>query len=258
MKIFDLRCPFRKELLRASSAKISCWTSWTFEEFGKQPSLAWEPPSVNKDHAALMTSRMGHVDEIYNRACVYHRRADQALAHGDSHEAEHIYQHGSLYLLKAEPAFLYHHPEVSQAVVRKRLLAKKLGLVMGYEIAAKTTYKPTPSEVNNQSWVLEEVNDMPDHEKAVAYLNKGLRHKSQANGSRKANTANKLAAYAFLQAYTLRPGWGRVDHELDMLEVSEKEATLLMNTTSIRGWRLHDWNVLGVLDSFRYKERDLA
>lgn len=30
-----------------------------------------EPPSVNKGHAALMMSRMEHVDEIYNRACVY-------------------------------------------------------------------------------------------------------------------------------------------------------------------------------------------
>lgn len=29
---------------------------------------------------------------------------------------------------------------------------------------------------------------------------------------------DKCAAYAFLQAYALHPGWAIVDHELDMLE----------------------------------------
>ena len=65
------------------------------------------------------------------------------------------------------------------------------------------------------------------------------------------------AAYAFLQAYALHPGWAVVDHELDMLENVVDQMSRLERERVDTIWNQH-FNLQSILETFRYKMEQLA
>ena len=90
----------------------------------------------------------------------------------------------------------------------------------------------------------------------------GLKCKEQAaavkNQPYNKGPLNKCAAYAFLQAYALHPGWAIVDHELDMLDdaVHQIPAHLAPRRLST-DWGPQGFNLHSIL-AFRYKMEQLA
>ena len=68
---------------------------------------------------------------------------------------------------------------------------------------------------------------------------------------------DRCAAFAFLQAYALHPGWAIVDQELDMLEdvVNQMPGYLRSLDDS---WIPNSFNLRSILADFRYKVEQLA
>ncbi len=88
----------------------------------------------------------------------------------------------------------------------------------------------------------------------------GLTCKEQASALKNRGGWRKLegdeldecAAYTFLQAYALRPGWAIVDYELDMLEDEVDQMPRYLKYLQ-ESWNPSDFNLRSILATFRYK-----
>ncbi len=68
---------------------------------------------------------------------------------------------------------------------------------------------------------------------------------------------DECAAYAFLQAYALHPGWAIVDYELDMLECVVDQTPGYLKSLQ-ESWSPWLFNLRSILATFRYKMDQLA
>ena len=144
--------------------------------------------------------------------------------------------------------------------MKKQLLLKKMELVLLYGVLWKREGLVGDEFV----WVLEDTADLTENEKANAYYKIGLTCKEQASALKhqpysqhKGDVLDRCAAYAFLQAYALHPGWAIVDHELDMLEDVVNQTPRHFNYLN-KHWTPHLFNLRSILETFRYKEEQLA
>ncbi len=228
----------------------------------KEAAVSGMSPSASNDRLAqLMLAPIQQVDEISTRSCVYQRRGDRASDLGHFEEARQIIRWGLQNLLRSEKVLTVRSPDTNPANVKKQLLSKKMELVLVYGALWKRY-----GHGNEFDWVLENTADLTEDDKANAYYKIGLTCKEQASAlknqpdSHSRFEEDKLdgcAAYAFLQAYALHPGWAIVDHELDMLEDVVNQTPGYLNHLN-EDWRPWGYNLRSILEFFRYKEEQLA
>lgn len=203
--------------------------------------VGMQPDSINEQSANLMMTPIEHVDEILARCYTYQRRAERAATLGRYKDASDMYKSGLIYLNKAQELFIERHPDISPERVKQQLLPQKMHFLINYPRAVMK------KEGGLFDWVLDQEEKVSDFQKALAYYEKGREHKSRGR--------KITAAFAFLQAYVLRPGWEAVDQELDGLEsITLRSGRRPPNL----GWYLFSWNLEGLFHGFRYKKRQVA
>lgn len=84
-----------------------------------------------------------------------------------------------------------------------------------------------------------------------------LKNQPSGMSQHEGNQLEKCAAYAFLQAYALHPGWAIVDHELDMLEDVVDQTPGYLRYLN-EDWSPWSFNLQSILAKFRYKIEQLA
>ena len=137
---------------------------------------------------------------------------------------------------KSKKAFIHRQRYLNLNYVKQQLFSLKTVLLKGF-VTSRV------GKGDGYNWVLDLEDGISDHQKAVAYYEKGLECRSQGQ--------DKSAEFAFLQAYALHPGWEAADQELDALQRS-CESTAYRNSPSL-GWDLAGWNLEGILQGFRYR-----
>lgn len=206
-----------------------------------------QPDSVNEATATSMMTPINNIQEILARGCTYQRRAERALMANKNHpvDLDHGYRFldyrdahspcwfGLQYLNQCQKAFVQSHKDVKPNYVKQQLFSLKMVLLKGFVTS-------TVKKGDGYNWVLDHEDGISDHQKAVAYYEEGLECRSQGQ--------DKSAAFAFLQAYALHPGWEAADQELDALQRS-----LVYWKPPVLGWSLEDWNLGGILQGFRYR-----
>ncbi len=86
-----------------------------------------------------------------------------------------------------------------------------------------------------------------------------LKKQSSSASQFEGSQFDKSAAYAFLQAYALHPGWAIVDHELDLLEgVVDQEPRYLSPRHLEENWNPRFFNLHSILANFWYKMEQLT
>ena len=208
-----------------------------------------QPDSVNEAAAISMMTPINNIQEVLARGYTYQRRAERALMakknhtflldHGD-HFLDYRDAHspcwfGLQYLNQCQRGFIRRHRDVNLNYVKQQLFSLKMVLLKGFVTG-------TVEKGDGYNWGLDHEDGIPDHQKSVAYYEKGLECRSQGQ--------DKSAAFAFLQAYALHPGWEAADQELDALQRSH-ESVHCWHSPSL-GWSLQGWNVEGILQGFRY------
>lgn len=208
-----------------------------------------QPDFVNEAAATLMMAPINNIQEILARGYTYQRRAERALAdknypvyleHGlpflDYRDAHSPCWFGLHYLNQSQKAFVQRHRDVKVNYLKQQLFSLKMVLL-------KVFVTSTVDAGDGYNWVLDHEDGISDHQKASAYYEKGLECRSKSQ--------DKLAAFAFLQAYALHPGWEAADQELDALQRAHKPIRY-WNPRSL-AWRIWEWNVHDILQYFRYK-----
>lgn len=202
------------------------------------------PSSVVTDIPTLMMTPVKHVAEVHARGINYQARADRAFALKEFEDARNMYWYGLAYVLYAQDTCITDGASTERGFVRQYLLSVKMDLLMGYEISTlrRTALKEAYDSFN---WVLGLDPNLTSHQKAAAYYTRGLECKEQGE--------DKLAAFAFFQAYTLRPGWKELDRELDVLQSGSSMDSYEDLIQPTLGEYLWQWKLGGILSAFRYR-----